>query len=78
MSEGIRRGEIRPVDPQNTLVSVMGLVVFYFVSTPVARTVGRNDPLSPESLHNRRVALIDHVTAILRPDNSHPARGKTL
>ncbi len=77
MTEGIRRGEIRQVDPMNTLVSLMGLVVFYFVSTPVARTVGRQDPLSAESLHARRIALVDHVTAILRPDNS-PARGKTL
>jgi TetR/AcrR family transcriptional regulator len=78
LTDGIRRGEIRSVDAPNTIVSIMGLTVFYFVSTPVARAIGRHDPFSPESLRARRLALVDHVTAILRPDNSKPARGKTL
>ena len=76
--EGMRRGEIRQVDPGNTIVSLMGLTVFYFVSTPVARAIGRQDPLSPEALRNRRLALVDHVTAILRPDVSPYIKGKTL
>src|ERR1019366_2809087 len=44
VNEGIRRGEIRPVDPMNTVVSMTGLTVFYFVSTPVTRAIGRQDP----------------------------------
>ncbi len=76
IQEGMRRGEIRQVDPMNTVVSLLGLVVFYFVSTPAARAMGKLDPLSPEALHKRRLALIDHVTAILRPDASS-VRGKT-
>lgn len=78
LTDGIRRGEIRAIDPTNAITSVIGLVVFYFVSTPVARIVGRQDPLIPDSLHQRRAALIDHVSAILRPDTTTPARGKTL
>lgn len=76
--EGMRRGEIRAVDPMNAIVSMMGLTGFYFVSTPVARAIGRHDPFSPESLRNRRLALIDHLTAILRPEAPQSARGKTL
>ncbi len=68
MHEGIRRGEVRDADPMNMILSIVGLTVFYFVSTPVARAVGRHDPFSPEALRNRRIALVDHVTAILRPD----------
>jgi TetR/AcrR family transcriptional regulator len=78
MQEGIRRGEVRQVDPMNTITSILGITVFYFVSTPVSRAIGRPDPFSPAALHDRRVALIDHVTAILRPDASHSVRGKTL
>lgn len=84
MQEGTRRGEIRPGDPMNTILSIVGLTVFYFVSTPVARAIGRQDPFSPEALRNRRVALIDHVTAILKPESPQGnagdlhARGKTL
>ena len=78
LTDGIRRGEIRQVDPGNTVVSIIGLIVFYFVSTPVARAIGRHEPLSPESLRARRLALVDHITAILRPENTQPARGKTL
>jgi TetR/AcrR family transcriptional regulator len=77
LTEGMRRGEIRQIDPMNTIVSVMGLIVFYFVSTPVARAVGRNDPLSPEALRARRAALADHLTAILRPETPHVTKGKT-
>lgn len=77
MQEGVRRGEIRQVDPMNTVVSILGLTVFYFVSTPAARALGRPDPLSPDALRNRRAALIDHVTAILRPQVPF-ARGNTL
>ena len=78
LQEGMRRGEIRAVDPPNTIISLLGLTVFYFVSTPAARALGRLDPLSPEALRNRRAALIDHVTAILKPDTAQAVRGKTL
>ena len=67
LSEGMRRGEIRAADPMNTILSIVGLTVFYFVSTPVARAIGRHDPFSPEALRNRRIVLVEHVTAILRP-----------
>jgi TetR/AcrR family transcriptional regulator len=77
LTEGMRRGEIRQLDPMNTIVSVMGLIVFYFVSTPVARAIGRHDPLSPEALRARRAALADHLTAILRPEGSSALKGKT-
>ena len=78
LTEGMRRGEIRQVDPMNTIVSVMGLIVFYFVSTPVARAIGRHDPLSPEALRARRAALVDHLSAILKPADSLSLKGKTL
>jgi TetR/AcrR family transcriptional regulator len=78
LEEGMRRGELRRVDPMNTILSIVGLTVFYFVSTPVARAIGRQEPFSSEALRNRRAALVDHVTAILKPDNSQSARGKTL
>jgi TetR/AcrR family transcriptional regulator len=78
VQEGIRHGEVRELDPMNAIVSLIGLVVFYFVSTPVARASGKPDPLSAEALRSRRAALVDHVTAILRPALSPMAKGKML
>lgn len=78
VQDGMRRGELRRVDPMNTITSIVGLTVFYFVSTPVSRAIGRQDPFSAEALRSRRVALIDHITAILRPESSQSVRGKTL
>lgn len=78
IQDGIRRGELGVVDPMNTILSIVGLTVFYFVSTPVARAIGRHDPFSPEALRARRAVLIDQVTAILKPRVSLEAKGKEL
>ncbi len=66
--EGIRKGELRAdLDPANVIISMGGLVGLYFVSAPVAKAVTGKDPLSPAALRARRAAVVDHITAILRP-----------
>ena len=74
----MRRGEIRASGSHETILSIMGMTVFYFVSTPVARAIGTHDPLLAGGAAQPAPPLIDHVTAILRPEASHNARGKTL
>jgi TetR/AcrR family transcriptional regulator len=70
LREGIACGVFRPVDPVHFIPSMVALVVFYFISAPVMKSVVGFDPLSPEKLADRRAAVLDFVSAALfeRPD----------
>jgi len=63
--EGIGRGEFRPVEPLHFVPSMVALVVFYFISAPVMKSVVGFDPLSPEKLAERRNAVLDFISAAL-------------
>jgi TetR/AcrR family transcriptional regulator len=62
---GIAAGEFRAVDPVHFVPSMVALVVFYFTSAPVMKTVTGFDPLSPEHVAERRAAVLDFVSAAL-------------
>jgi TetR/AcrR family transcriptional regulator len=62
---GIASGEFRPVDPMHFVPSMIALVVFYFTSAPVMKTVTGFDPLSPERVAERRAAVLDFISAAL-------------
>jgi TetR/AcrR family transcriptional regulator len=66
--EGIAEGEFRPVDPMQFVPSMVALVVFYFTSAPIMKSVAGFDPLSPERLVARRAAVLDFVSAALFKD----------
>lgn len=70
LRQGISDGVFRPVDPVQFIPSMVALVVFYFISAPVMKSVIGFDPLSPEKLAERRAAVLDFVSAALfeRPD----------
>jgi TetR/AcrR family transcriptional regulator len=63
--QGTASGEFRPVDPMNFIPSMVALVVFYFISAPVMKTVTGFDPLSPERIAERKAAVLDFVSAAL-------------
>jgi TetR/AcrR family transcriptional regulator len=65
LREGIASGVFRPVDPVHFIPSMVALVVFYFISAPVMKSVIGFDPLSPERLADRRAAVLDFVSAAL-------------
>jgi TetR/AcrR family transcriptional regulator len=62
---GIEQGEFRAVDPMQFVPSMISLVVFYFTSAPIMKSVTGFDPLSPERLAARRAAVLDFVSAAL-------------
>jgi TetR/AcrR family transcriptional regulator len=70
LRQGIAEGVFRPVDPVHFIPSMVALVVFYFISAPVMKSVIGFDPLSPERLAERRAAVLDFVSAALfeRPE----------
>jgi hypothetical protein len=63
--EGIERGEFRQVDPAQTLTSVLGIIIFYFISLPAQRVMNPGDPVSPERIAARRAAVLDFVSSAL-------------
>lgn len=67
--EGIRAGTFRKVDVFQFVPSMIAVIVFYFSSTPMLRAIMPGDPLSPERIAARRVAVLDFISAaIVRPN----------
>lgn len=69
---GIATGEFRAINPVQFVPSMVALVVFYFISAPVMKTVAGFDPLSPERIAERRTAVLDFIAAALFQPNSGP------
>jgi TetR/AcrR family transcriptional regulator len=63
--EGIRAGEFRKVDVHQFVPSMVAVIVFYFSSTPMLRSIMPGDPLSPERIASRRAAVLDFISAAL-------------
>ncbi|HEV2387173.1 MAG TPA: TetR family transcriptional regulator [Candidatus Acidoferrales bacterium] len=61
VEQGVRRGEFRPVDPQQAAFSLLGATTAYFAAGPIwSRFLGRN-LLEPAALEERRRALLDFL-----------------
>lgn len=65
LQEGIEAGEFRPVQPAQFIPSMIAVIVFYFINTPVVRLIVPGDPLSPERIAERRAAVLDLISAAL-------------
>ncbi len=76
--QGTAEGVFRPVEPLHFIPSMVALVVFYFISAPVMKTVIGFDPLSPEKLAERRTAVLDFISAglFVRPENRRKGDSK--
>jgi TetR/AcrR family transcriptional regulator len=75
--QGVVSGEFRAIDPQQFVPSMVALVVFYFISAPMMKSVSGVDPLTPEKIVERRAAVLDFISAVLlqrpegRPSGAH-------
>jgi len=63
--EGIRSGLFRKVDVHQFMPSMVAVIVFYFSSTPMLRSIMPGDPLSAERIAARRAAVLDFISAAL-------------
>lgn len=63
--EGQARGDFRPGDPQQLVLSIIAVIIFYFINAPVMRMVSGTDPMSPERIAERRAAVLDFISAAL-------------
>jgi TetR/AcrR family transcriptional regulator len=63
IDEGISSGDFRRVDPVQTVTSILGIIVFYFISMPAQQLMHAGDPASPERIAQRRAAITDFICA---------------
>lgn len=68
VNEGIASGELRQLDPAQLSISLTGINVFYFVSAPIFRVMGRGEPFSRQALDVRRAAALDFLAYAIFTD----------
>ena len=61
-------GKIRPMDPRHVMVSVIGMILFYFFASPVISTLWGEDTLSPENIRDRKREVTDFVIHAILPE----------
>jgi TetR/AcrR family transcriptional regulator len=73
--QGCEVGDFRPCDPAQTLTSILGVIVFYFISISAQQLMSGGDPFSLERIAARRAAVLDFISAaVFCPET--PAKGK--
>jgi AcrR family transcriptional regulator len=72
VKKAIKNGEIRPVDPKNFVLSLMGMCVFPFVAEPMLKHLlpGFNTD-AKDFIRNRTKAVIDLIYSDLRIKKSN-------
>lgn len=70
MGEGCETGDFHPCDPAQTVTSILGVIVFYFISITSHQLMTSGDPFTPERIAARRAAVVDFISAaVLSPKN---------
>jgi TetR/AcrR family transcriptional regulator len=73
LREGMETGELIRADWLQMELAALGANVFYFLSAPVWRMMLPFDPMAPESLAQRRVALVEFLGQAVFADRSYGA-----
>jgi TetR/AcrR family transcriptional regulator len=72
--EGIRSGELIPVESSHLIYAIFGPNVFYFLSAPMMRLIADSEPFHPSALEFRRKAAVEYLGLALFTDRVHGAR----
>ena len=77
VEDGIRSGDFVEIDARQAALSIVSIVVFYFMTAPVFKLVTGLDPYAPASLSKRKGAVIDFVShALFTPESREKAKKK--
>ncbi|HWZ43679.1 MAG TPA: TetR/AcrR family transcriptional regulator [Candidatus Saccharimonadales bacterium] len=64
IAAGAKSGKFRAgIDPAQTLTSILGTIVFYFISIPAQQLMSAGDPFARERIVERRAAVLDFISA---------------
>jgi TetR/AcrR family transcriptional regulator len=72
--EGIRSGELIPVESSQIIYAALGGNVFYFLSAPMMRLIGAANPFERAALEFRRKAAIEYLGLAIFTDREHGAQ----
>jgi TetR/AcrR family transcriptional regulator len=61
IQDGIARGEFRRVDPKQAVITLIGMIGFYFSSSVVHSEVLQKNAFSPKAVAERNRAVIDFL-----------------
>jgi TetR/AcrR family transcriptional regulator len=68
LSHGIKAGEVHPLDAEQVVYSLVGIINFYFASSPVIELLtSSGDPLSRRAIETRKNEVIRFVSYALFP-----------
>ena len=56
-----RDGHLRPIDPRQLFVSIMGMILFFFIAEPVIRVVWGEDPMTRKHIEARKREITDLI-----------------
>ena len=59
--EGISRGQFRPVDPDQMVFTIFGMIMYYFATGPLASQIWNRDVWNPRNVAQRRRAVLDFL-----------------
>jgi AcrR family transcriptional regulator len=59
--DGVARGEFRTVDAQQTVLTLIAMMAFYFAAAPVLAELWQCDPLTASRVAARRRAVLDFL-----------------
>jgi len=59
--EGIARGEFRPVDPDQMVFTIFGMIMYYFATEQLASQIWNRDIWNPRNVEQRRRAVLDFL-----------------
>ena len=74
IEEGIRLGELVPVDNMQMMYAALGANVFYFLSAPMMSVMNDFKPFERPALELRRKAAVEFLGQALFTDRLHGAR----
>jgi TetR/AcrR family transcriptional regulator len=61
IQEGMRQGEFRKVDPQQTVITLIAIISFYFSSSVIQSEILGKNAFSPKAVAERKRAVIDFL-----------------
>jgi TetR/AcrR family transcriptional regulator len=73
-AEGIRTGELIPVEASQLMYATLGPNVFYFLSAPLMRLISEIEVFHPSALEFRRKAIVDYLGQSMFMDREHGGR----
>src|ERR1035441_7345251 len=74
IEEGIRLGELVPVDSTQVMYAALRRNVFYFLSAPMMRLMNAPEPFERSSLELRRKVAIEYPGQAIFTDREHGAQ----